>query len=605
MPVFDVYDSNTPRRIETNSKRITIGRTAENHVPVDEGQASRCHCEIRLTDIGYILRDLKSRNGTHLNQDPIDRPMPLRDGDEIGVGKATIRFWSTLAKSKNSGVELPLISHAKSANQKTDSGTAIGRTDKRPRTAARPSAKAPKVAPAPHSDKGRKKADNHDTDTKIRLVEAPQPSPAGGDHAAGGPIESAHSGPLNIGHIIPLNAEGKPAHPVGDDGAELSAPMICLKKIFLQGLNFTATDIHMEPKEHQLHLRYRIDGCLHHCGTIDPKVAKSVYSIIKLLCNLDISKKNIMQDGSFAVQLPDRRIDIRVSIAPSTRGDKMVLRILDKNLAPQGLDSLGMEDYMLGQVRERAFKGSNMLIVCGPTGSGKTTTVYAMLREINAQDRNIVTVEDPVEYKLDNITQIQVNPKFNITFRAALTSLLRQDPDVILIGEIRDAETARMALQSAMTGHLVFSTLHARDSIGSLFRLLDLGVEPFLLSSALTAVLSQRLIRRLCPRCKMKIKPAVRDLAQLGLEDCAGTDLYSPVGCDDCLGIGYRGRAAVFEMLAINDQVRDAIVTRPTIQQLRIAAGDWIFQTIRQDAIRKLRSGHTSLAEVGSIIDRE
>ena len=256
MPVFDVYDSNTPRRIETNSKRITIGRTAENHVPVDEGQASRCHCEIRLTDIGYILRDLKSRNGTHLNQDPIDRPMPLRDGDEIGVGKATIRFWSTLAKSKNSGVELPLISHAKSANQKTDSGTAIGRTDKRPRTAARPSAKAPKVAPAPHSDKGRKKADNHDTDTKIRLVEAPQPSPAGGDHAAGGPIESAHSGPLNIGHIIPLNAEGKPAHPVGDDGAELSAPMICLKKIFLQGLNFTATDIHMEPKEHQLHLHY-------------------------------------------------------------------------------------------------------------------------------------------------------------------------------------------------------------------------------------------------------------------------------------------------------------------------------------------------------------
>jgi general secretion pathway protein E len=308
-----------------------------------------------------------------------------------------------------------------------------------------------------------------------------------------------------------------------------------------------------------------------------------------------------MLDGSFALQLPDRRVDLRVSIAPTTLGEKMVIRILDKNLAPKGLGSLGMDPYILQQVREKTSQETSMLVVCGPTGSGKTTTVYAVLQELNTSEKNIVTVEDPVEYKLQNVTQIQVNPRFNITFASALTSLLRQDPDVILVGEIRDSQTAQMALQSAMTGHLVLSTIHARDSIGSIFRLLDLGVEPFLLGSALSAVLSQRLLRTLCPRCKMKFVPAVKELNRLGLDAIAGTELYAPVGCDKCLGIGYQGRSAIFELLMVNDQVRDAVAHRPTIQELRVAAGDWIFQTLREDAIKKVRAGVTAIDEFKSI----
>jgi len=224
---------------------------------------------------------------------------------------------------------------------------------------------------------------------------------------------------------------------------------------------------------------------------------------------------------------------------------------------------------------------------------------------MNSAEKNIMTVEDPVEYKLENVTQIQVNPRFNVTFASALVSLLRQDPDVLLVGEIRDADTAQMAMQSAMTGHLVLSTLHARDSIGAIFRLLDLGVEPFLLGSALSTVLSQRLMRKLCDRCKMKIMPSVKELSHLGLESIAGIDIFAAVGCTKCMNIGYRGRCAVFELLSLNDQVRDAIAHRPTIQQLRVAAGDWIFQTLREDAIRKLRAGISSLDEFKAIAGPE
>ena len=411
--------------------------------------------------------------------------------------------------------------------------------------------------------------------------------------------------PVKINDVIPLNQDGKPAHPVGKDASEVSGAMLRLKQLLLRSFQLRATDIHVEPKQEQLDVRYRIDGYLHQVGNLDYKTAKSVYSIVKLLCNLDISKKDIMQDGSFAVKLPGRRVDLRVSIAPSTLGDKMVIRVLDKSLAPEGLDSLGMDGYILEQVRQNAYKGSSMLVVCGPTGSGKTTTVYGIVQEMNSRTRNIVTVEDPVEYKLDSVTQIQVNPRRDITFASALTSLLRQDPDVILIGEMRDAETARMAVQSAMTGHLVLSTVHARDSIGCIFRLLDLGVEAFMLGSALTAVLSQRLLRKLCPECKMKIKPAMKDLSRMGLEELGGTDLYAPVGCDACMQIGHKGRSAVFELLSITDQVRDAIVTRPTIQQLRVAAGDWIFQTLRQDGLRKLRQGLVSLDEFSMVLARD
>jgi type II secretory ATPase GspE/PulE/Tfp pilus assembly ATPase PilB-like protein len=264
-----------------------------------------------------------------------------------------------------------------------------------------------------------------------------------------------------------------------------------------------------------------------------------------------------------------------------------------------------MDPYILDQVRRFAQLESSMILVCGPTGSGKTTSVYALLQEMNHLTKNIVTVEDPVEYKLEHVTQIQVNPHADVTFVSALRSLLRQDPDIILIGEIRDPETAHLAVRSAMTGHAVLSTVHARDSIGCILRLLDLGVEPFLLASALTAVLSQRLLRKLCEHCKMRFRPAARLLTQNHLEELVGQELYSAVGCSHCMGIGYRGRLPIFEMLPISDQLREAISKKPGVQELRIAGGDWIRQTLREDAVRKIRDGLTSIDEFAHLSGRD
>ena len=600
MPVFDIYDDQRARRIIIDKSRITIGRTEENDIIVDDRQASRSHCEVRQSDEGYILRDLKSRNGTMLDQDMIGGPQVLSEGDEIGIGSASIRFWTSQEMVNADAPKLPTLVKTVKEKPSKGRGEDTARADGKAGRALAGAEFSPKnfilQAPVQSGGLGKGQGLGSVEEPDIKLVEA--------DVSVSAP-PLGKSGPLTINHLVPLNHEGRPAHPVGKDAGEVSEAMLRLKQLLLKAFQFTATDIHIEPKEDQLIMRYRIDGCLHRLGTLDPKLARSVYSIVRLLCNLDINQRHVMQDGSFAVQLPDRRVDLRISFAPSTQGDKLVVRILDKNLAPDGLSSLGMDPYILDQVRSKASKESSMIVVCGPTGSGKTTTIYAIIQEMNALNKNIVTVDDPVEYKLPEITQIQVNPKFDVTFASALASLLRQDPDVILVGEIRDPDTAQMGVRSAMTGHLVLTTVHARDSIGCIFRLLDLGVEPFLLGSALTSVLSQRLLRHLCPHCKMKYRPAIKKLARVGLEELAGRFLYSAVGCDECLDIGYRGRLAVFELLAVNDQIRDAIANRPTIQQLREAAGDWIFQTIRDDGLRKLKEGLTTLDEFYQISDKD
>ncbi len=570
MPIFDIYDEKTPRRIQVIGEDVSIGRTSDNHIVISDPRASRQHCRIGRAESGFVLFDLQSRNGTELNRHRIEEPTPMRNGDEICIGKAVIRFWVSPKQIDPDAPKLPVMKSALPAKV-------------RPQGRPRPRRDREKAATAvSESITFSDQLIGFNDAGRLKIAET---------------IVYNTAGPLTLNDIIPLNYAGKPAHARDKDASEVSEAMLRLKQVILKSFQLKATDIHIEPREERLDLRYRIDGYLHTAGSLEIEVARSMYSIVKLLCNVDINKKHIMVDGSFAVQLPNRRVDLRVSVAPSTLGDKMVLRILDKELAPQSLETLGMDGYILQEVRRETSRESSMIVVCGPTGSGKTTTVYAVLHEMNSHSKNIVTVEDPVEYKINSVTQIQVDAKHNITFAAALSTLLRQDPDIILIGEMRDPETARMAVQSAMTGHLVLSTVHARDSIGCVFRMLDLGVEPFLLGSALSSVLSQRLLRTLCPRCKMKFKPSVRDLNELGLDNIAGTDLYAPVGCEDCLGIGHKGRAAIFEMLSINDQVRDAICSKPSIQQLRVAAGDWIFQTLREDGVRKLRDGLVSLDE--------
>ena len=589
MPVFDIYDNKPNRRILADFERVSIGRTPDNTISVDDRLASRYHCEIRRSAAGFILADLKSRNGTCLNQAPLDRPTALRNGDEIGIGSASIRFWINPEQINPAAPKLPMI---KAASAPANAPQPLATLPDKPDTSTKRPQHRPNLAHVQKSEETVEFAPD-----QLRLAESDLPPAAF--------LDDRHAGPLTTEQVIPLNCEGKPAHPVGRDATEVSHAMMCLKELLLKALQLTATDVHFEPREDHWDIRYRVDGFLHQAATIYSQDARPVYSIIKLLCNLDITKRGIMADGSFAVQLPDRRVDIRVSIAPSTRGDKVVLRLLDKKLAPQGLDSLGMDPYILDQVRRFAQLESSMILVCGPTGSGKTTSVYALLQEMNHLTKNIVTVEDPVEYKLEHVTQIQVNPHADVTFVSALRSLLRQDPDIILIGEIRDPETAHLAVRSAMTGHAVLSTVHARDSIGCILRLLDLGVEPFLLASALTAVLSQRLLRKLCEHCKMRFRPAARLLTQNHLEELVGQELYSAVGCSHCMGIGYRGRLPIFEMLPISDQLREAISKKPGVQELRIAGGDWIRQTLREDAVRKIRDGLTSIDEFAHLSGRD
>jgi general secretion pathway protein E len=590
MPVYEIHDENKSRCVRTDSHRITIGRISDNQIVIGDKMASRIHCEVRREGESYILRDLQSRNGTVYNQYPVNEPVELREGDEIGIGDAAIRFWISSRKMSRESRKLPLLDIDGVRGEKPE----------------HPSRRAHKHSRSSDSHVGRGGTGKHANMSAAQIIEQ-------GEAELFQSSDSGHlilsdsmiAVGLTLNNILPLNTDGTPAHEKGEDASQISVAMLRLKQILLRAFQFTSTDIHIEPREDAVRLRYRIDGTLHHSGLMDHRIAKSVLSIVKLLCNLDISKQQVMQDGAFAIQLPDRRVEMRVSLAPVTHGDKMVVRILDKNMAPQGLDGLGMEPIIYDQVHKLARRESSMMVMCGPTGSGKTTTIYAVMQEMNREDKNIVTVEDPVEYRLDNVTQIQINPKRDITFTSALKSLLRQDPDVILIGEIRDEDTAQMAVQSAMTGHLVLTTLHARDSLGSIFRLLDLGVESFLLGSALTAVLSQRLLRKLCPKCKTPVRPSARVLSELGVNDLANEKLFNPVGCSNCLGIGYRGRIPIFEILTMTDQVREAISYKPTMQQLRLAAGDWIFQTLQDDAIRKIRHGISSLEEFSAIAVNE
>ncbi len=359
MPVFDVYDDKEPRRIVIDDKRITIGRTDDNGIVIDDRQSSRKHCEVRLSEIGYVVNDLKSRNGTLLNQDLIDRPIPLQNGDEIGIGAASIRFWESRKKIPNSAAKLPLI--LKSSPKTSAVKTKTSRT----KTTSASTAYAEEVGIKLDIEADSRRP------AKMKLV---------GDNQAKIPAHPA--GPLTLHNIIPLNHENKPAHPVSEDGQEeVSQAMLKLKEILLKSLQLAATDIHIEPKEEHLDLRYRIDGYLHRAGTLEQDLARSVYSIVKLLCNLQIDKKGIMQDGSFALQLPDRRIDLRVSIAPSTLGDKMVVRILDAELAPKGLDSLGLEPYIHEQIRTRAFKESSMIVSAVRPAAAKPLPCMPLFRK--------------------------------------------------------------------------------------------------------------------------------------------------------------------------------------------------------------------------------
>ena len=380
------------------------------------------------------------------------------------------------------------------------------------------------------------------------------------------------------------------------------APVVkLLQTMFDDATQVRASDIHIEPQESRLQIRFRIDGALHLQTETDSKIAPALALRLKLMSGLDISEKRLPQDGRFNMRVRDQAIDVRISTMPTQYGESVVMRLLNQSGSFLTLDKLGMPPDMLKRFREIIQRSNGMVLVTGPTGSGKTTTLYAGLAEINTMDQKIITVEDPVEYRLPGINQVQVNEKIELTFSRVLRSALRQDPDIILVGEMRDAETAQIGMRAAMTGHLVFSTLHTRDTAGTLFRLVDMGAPKYMVASSVQAVLAQRLLRRVCESCSEKHIPSPQEAEWLEVEGVARGDwgtLLHGRGCSHCNGTGYHGRLGVYELLEMGEELVEAASHDDNRHFMQAAREHLKGKTLLDAALREMKLGHTSVPEV-------
>ncbi len=379
------------------------------------------------------------------------------------------------------------------------------------------------------------------------------------------------------------------------------APVIRLVNLmFAQAVRDNASDIHIEPYQNSLKIRQRLDGILYDMLSPPKHVQSSLVSRIKIMAKLNIAEKRLPQDGRIELKIANKDIDVRVSTLPTAFGERVVLRLLDKSSILISLHDLGMPQDRLEHFNKEIRAANGIILVTGPTGSGKTTTLYAALTTINSTDVNIITVEDPIEYRISGIGQVQVNSKINLTFASGLRSIVRQDPDVILVGEIRDTETAEIAIQSALTGHLVFSTLHTNDSASAVTRLRDMGVEPFLISSSVNAILAQRLVRIICKHCRKKYTPVEEELKRVGIsaEEAEGKKVYRGIGCAKCHHTGYKGRSGIFELMLLDKDMKNLILKTSdsnTIKKLAVEKG---MVTLRQDGITKIFEGVTTIEEV-------
>jgi len=384
-----------------------------------------------------------------------------------------------------------------------------------------------------------------------------------------------------------------------DDTSE--APIIKLvNHIISQSIKARASDIHFEPYQNSFTVRYRVDGILYDLLSPPKWIQPALISRVKVVAKMNIAEKRLPQDGRFDVRVGDQDIDVRVSTIPTSFGERLVLRLLNKSGSLLELSDLGLSAQRLQMLRKLVTSPNGIILVTGPTGSGKTTTLYAILQSINKPDINIITIEDPVEYQMKGISQIQVNPKIDLTFARGLRSIVRQDPDVILIGEIRDKETADIAVQSALTGHLVFSTLHTNDSPSAITRLVDIGVEPFLISSSVMAVFAQRLVRVLCTDCKQPYSPKTVYLQSIGVrpERFAAKPIFKAVGCEKCFQTGYRGRIGIFEIMVMSEELKTLIIQTYDSNRIKALATQEKMITLREDGIEKVLEGTTTLEEV-------
>jgi type II secretory ATPase GspE/PulE/Tfp pilus assembly ATPase PilB-like protein len=559
---LEVVDRTGTRRVALDGGALTIGRHAGNRLVVIEPLASRFHCVIERTADGFVIRDLESRNGTKINGQPIHEAV-MGHGDVVTIGQTEIK--AVLAAPAGEGEE---------------------------------SAAGTLVAAEPESEPG-----------------AAADAEVGGEVPSGAEIErllraraeALADGSFGEDDIVLLNARGQVVHQAGQTKKYRADAILTLRLILLVCFRSRATDIHVEPREGDVQVRVRVDGGMAEVARVHKDVGTRLLSAVKVLADIDIGQRNIIQEGHFAARVPAgpgaraaglRRVDYRVSYAPAIHGQKLVVRILDAANAPLHVEDLLLPGKALELIRRASQQEVGMILVCGPTGSGKTTTLYAILRGIDVSQRNVVTIEDPVEIELAGVTQIPVNEGQGNTFSALLRSVLRQDPDAILIGEMRDAETARVGVQAGMTGHLVFSTVHARDAVGGIFRLLDLGVEPYLVSSGLQLVLAQRLVRLLCPHCKIPVAPTdaqAARMAELGITGVAA--VYTPGGCARCLHTGYRGRRGIYEILNTTDPLREVILKSPSLVEIQKTLGPDNYLGLADNAYRLVAEGSVSFDE--------
>ncbi len=393
--------------------------------------------------------------------------------------------------------------------------------------------------------------------------------------------------------------EGKDIMEMAND-----APIVKLvNHIIFQAVKEDASDIHIEPFEKELRVRYRIDGAMYQKLLPPKRYQGAIVSRVKIMANLNIAEKRIPQDGRIQIKIADKAIDLRISILPCNFGERVNMRILDKTKNAAELEKLNLSETNYEIIIRNIERPNGIILVSGPTGSGKTSTLYAILNRLNQPDVNLITVEDPVEYTITGISQVQVHEKVGLTFASALRSILRQDPDVVLIGEIRDGETATIATQAALTGHLVLSTIHTNSAPGTITRLIDMGIEPFLVASSLILVISQRLLRRLCNACKKVYKPDEVMLGRIGLTPAKASSItfYDAVGCDECLNTGYKGRMAVFEVMEVNDEISKLIVQRVDASVIKQRALELGMKLLSDDGVRCIMQGSTTIAEVLSV----
>lgn len=392
---------------------------------------------------------------------------------------------------------------------------------------------------------------------------------------------------------------------IGEAAEDIGTSIVQLVNLLIaQAVRDRTSDIHIEPEPEKLRIRFRIDGILHEVPSPPKSLEAAIISRIKVMANLDIAESRIPQDGHFKLNVDGKEIDVRVSTLPTINGENVVMRILDTTNVLLGLEKLGFSPDSLEMFRRAISHPYGMILTTGPTGSGKTTTLYSALMELNTIDKHIVTIEDPVEYRLPLIRQVQINPKAGLTFASGLRSILRHDPDIIMVGEIRDLETATIAVQAALTGHLVFSTLHTNDAPSAITRLDNMGVEPFLIAASLVAVMAQRLVRRICPECKESYPAPESVIKRFGLYKYGkNIILYKGKGCDACKGTGYKGRIGIFEIMLIDDEIREMIVNRRSLVEIRQKAQEKGMKLLFEDGVQKALQGITTLEEVSRVCE--